>query len=438
MYSTDFGEDYQTLSKSKRKSGDQRALEELSYELKRCIESMGIIEDILEMFEQGIEVISNASFDTGGFVKKGYDAELDDLYHKKKSIENKVEELKQQYSDIPKLNISEIRYNDLIGLHIKVSKAKSIYITYDFKKVQELANYILYSNSDLDELSKSLVTLNHRILKKERMIFNEFVELVAINSEMLSNVAGAIAVIDLSCSMAQFAVRRGHTKPEFVTERTFEITNGRHILLERILDKVQSNSCILSTSEPVMMVTGPNMSGKTTYLKQNALIALMAHVGLFVPAEKAVMSVFDSLFVRVRDHDNLAAGMSTFMVEITELATTLISAKNTSLILIDEIGRGTNNKEGEAMTCAILDHLNKSSIFTIITTHYTNISQVVTGLQEVQMVVQLNPTLVFTHKVSPGRSDQAYSVAVGQIGGLPESILQQAQYNQTVIRDSTI
>lgn len=413
----------------------------ISYEVNNAVQCLNCHSDLLKSLLDVFIITEHTSLDQGGFVKRGYDYELDQMISAREKLINNLDLLRERYIVECGISQLQIKYVQSIGFFIEVAKSKATSITYSFKRIQDLTSSIRYTTDELETCSAEIIELNRNISNRERGIFTEFVEAILARRQSLTVISNSIAVIDLSYSMAKLAHENGYTRPEFVQENTLKIVQGRHIGLEKYRRKVVANDCLLTPGHGCMLMTGPNMSGKTTFLKQNAIIVLMAHVGLFVPAQKATMGIVDSIFVRVGAHDNLTKGMSTFMVEMYELAIIMNKSTNRSLVIIDEIGRGTSATEGMAIACAVLERLRDKEIRTIFATHYSNTAAVVTGLQEVQMAIELLPStkeqsgdedsgdsyeLRFLYKIIPGRSEKSYALLVGKLAGVPKEVLDRA------------
>ncbi|MEM9138243.1 MAG: DNA mismatch repair protein MutS, partial [Pseudomonadota bacterium] len=339
----------------------------------------------------------------------------------------------------------KIRHNNVLGYFIEVTalhaeKMMSAPLSETFIHRQTLANAVRFTTVELSELESKIVNAGGRALDIEKRVFAELREAVLASQAAISETARALAEIDLAAAAATLAVEERWTRPTVEQGRAFQIESGRHPVVEQALsrtgDSFVANDCALSADPagpaPIWLLTGPNMAGKSTFLRQNALIAILAQAGLFVPAQSARIGVVDQVFSRVGAADDLARGRSTFMVEMVETAAILNQAGAGALVILDEIGRGTATWDGLSIAWATLEHLHEvNQCRGLFATHYHEL----TGLTE--QLDQLTPAtvavrewegeVIFLHEVRPGAADRSYGVQVARLAGLPQAVVDRAR-----------
>ena len=396
--------------------------ENLSYELTQSFDNMALGSGLLDTLTGILDLSEESSVEQGTFIKSGYDEELDNLKQKRAWIMEEVDKMSMEYKKLSKLNKVNIKYSEILGFYLEVPKTKAQFLPYDLTPFQDMAGSIRLRNQELENLSNCLSLINYQIRQRGKYLFDEMVSLLMANRDLLAGICSGIAVLDLGYSMAQFAIQHEYCRPELLNDNTFEIKSGYNLILEKYKDDVKKNDCSLIA--PVLL-TGFNMSGKTTYLKQNAIIALMAHVGLYVPCASAKIGIVDALFVRVGGYDDLRHGKSTFMVEMDELGHMLNTCTTKSLILIDEIGRGTEAKEGFNIAKSVMNYLLDHKIRSIFATHYTELAKL-PDIKKMRMKIDGN-SWSFLYEIEDGHMDRSYAVAIGRLAGVPMSILENSQ-----------
>ncbi len=397
----------------------------------------------------------------GGFVKRGYHQELDDSKDLRDKSREVIMALQLKYSELTKIKTLKVKHNNVLGYFIEVTPSNaSMMDTTELKAVfihrQTLASAVRYTTTELSELESRIVTAAERALSIEQGIFSELVQDILQSHEGLSQIAMALGHVDLYGALGELAVRENYCKPKVDDSLRFEINQGRHPVVEQALAKASEgsfieNDCYLSADqevEPVSeennasktftkdsrlwLLTGPNMAGKSTFLRQNALIAIMAQAGSFVPARSVHIGVIDRLFSRVGASDDLARGRSTFMVEMIETAGILNQAGSRSLVILDEIGRGTATYDGLSIAWATVEYLNKVNCArALFATHYHELTILAKQLEYVSNatidVREWQDDIVFLHKVVPGSADRSYGIQVAKLAGLPDSVIARAQ-----------
>lgn len=382
-----------------------------------------------------------------GFVKAGYAARLDELRSLSDNSRSTIASLQSKYRDISKIDALKIKFNNVLGYFIEVpaKRADSLMIKSGdnaqneaniFIHRQTMANAVRFTTTELAELERDILSAADKIAALENDIFNDLIEKISAQSEHIKNIADALAIIDVSAAHAELAQNMHYKRPVIDESTKFEIKNGRHPVVEAFL-KQQSepfvpNDCNMSDKSKLWLLTGPNMAGKSTFLRQNALIAIMAQIGCYVPAESAHIGIIDKCFSRVGASDDLARGQSTFMVEMVETATILNQATERSLVILDEIGRGTATYDGLSIAWACVEYLhNANKSRSIFATHYhelTSLSETLSHLScYTVQVKEWNDSIVFMHKVIQGNANRSYGIHVAELAGLPASVIKRSE-----------
>lgn len=368
----------------------------------------------------------------GGFIKQGYHPPLDELLALKNNSKDALNALQQEYikqTGVPSLKIKQ---NNIVGYHIEVTSLHKDKLGPEFIHRQTMANAMRFTTPALIELEKKIVGALDQALTLELQLFQDLVSQVIAHASNIVETAHALAALDVTASHAFLALQRGYSKPILDETLEFHIEEGRHPVVEASLSTGTAfvpNSCTLAG---LWLITGPNMAGKSTFLRQNALIALMAHIGMYVPAKHARIGLIDRIFSRVGAADDLARGRSTFMVEMTETATILNQATPRSFVILDEIGRGTATFDGLSIAWACIEHLvhvNQSR--TLFATHYHELTPLEKSLPHVSChtvkIREWEGQIIFLHELSSGTADKSYGIHVGKLAGLPPSVVQRAE-----------
>jgi DNA mismatch repair protein MutS len=378
----------------------------------------------------------------GGFVRSGVHAPLDEVRALRDESRRVIASLENKYRGASGVAALKIKHNGVLGYFIEVTQQhadKLIAMKELFRHRQTMAGAVRFSTDELANLASRIAEAGEQSLAIEKSLFDEMTALALENAEGLAAIAAALAAMDVSVSLAELAVAARHVRPSMDNGLGFKIARGRHPVVEAALasDHARSfvpNDCDLSPNSKgrLWLVTGPNMAGKSTFLRQNALIAIMAQMGGFVPADSAHIGIVDRLFSRVGAGDDLAAGRSTFMVEMVETAAILNQATEKSLVILDEIGRGTATYDGLAIAWAAAEHLhetNKSRA--LFATHYHEmvaLCERLTSMTCVTMKVkEWNDSIVFLHEVTPGAADRSYGIHVAKLAGLPDQVVRRAE-----------
>jgi DNA mismatch repair protein MutS len=328
----------------------------------------------------------------------------------------------------------KVGYNKVFGYFIEVTNSNSHLVPNDYQRRQTLAGAERYVTASLKEYEERVLTAAERVEERERELFDALRVKVASQVGRLQAVAQIVAELDVFASLAETAAREGYVRPELTDEFNLEITGGRHPVVERMMprEKFIPNDVSLGEDTRMIILTGPNMAGKSTVLRQVGLIVLMAQVGSFVPATRARIGVVDRLFTRVGASDNLVRGQSTFMVEMSETSAILHTATRRSLVLLDEIGRGTSTYDGISIAWSVSEHLhNVVGCKTIFATHYHELTQLADNLVAVRnynvQIREVGDQILFLHRLQRGGADRSYGIEVGRLAGLPAEVLSRAK-----------
>ena len=374
----------------------------------------------------------------GGILRPGYSEELDKLRDVRDHGAQKVTELEARERERTGIKKLKVGYNKVFGYYIDVPRsAGQEKLPEDYIRKQTLVSNERYFTQELKELENTLLTARERISELEYQIFCELRDYVAAQVERVQATADAVARLDALCSLAETAVRNHYAMPEVDASRELHIVEGRHPVVEQTLKDVlfvPNDTRLNDREDRVAIVTGPNMAGKSTYMRQTALIVLMAQMGSFVPAKSATIGVVDRVFTRIGASDDLAAGQSTFMVEMTETANILRHATAASLLILDEIGRGTSTYDGMAIARAVLEYCadkRRLGAKTMFATHYHELSALegeIGGVRNYSITAKKQGgTLVFLRKIVRGAADDSYGIEVAKLAGLPEPVIQKAK-----------
>jgi DNA mismatch repair protein MutS len=372
----------------------------------------------------------------GGFVRQGYDLALDEMRGQRDESRILIAALQSRYAQDTGITSLKIRHNNVLGYHIDVRSGhgSKLMDREGFIHRQTTAQAVRFTTTELAELERDMATAADRALVQEMGIFERLRQAVISVAAELSTAARALAEIDVATSVSQLATSRHYCRPQLTKEPIFKITRGRHPVVETMLESQTpfiANDCDLESGR-LWLLTGPNMAGKSTFLRQNAHIAVMAQAGFYVPADGAVIGVVDRLFSRVGAADDLARGRSTFMVEMVETATILNRATERSFVILDEIGRGTATYDGLAIAWSTLEYLHDvCACRTLFATHYHELTQLHQNLDQLRchamQVREWKEQIVFLHQVVAGAADRSYGVHVARLAGLPASVVTRAQ-----------
>ncbi len=398
---------------------------------------MDELADVRERIESALADDPPALASDPGVIRRGYDKELDDLrelsQHSKQIIAT-MEERERKRTGIGSL---KIRFNQVFGYYIEISNANLHLAPADFERKQTLVNAERFTTPELKEYERKVLDADERIAEIERRLFSELRMWIGEQAARLRRTATAISQLDVLGNFARLAASRNYTRPEFSDDTQIMIVAGRHPVIEQLLEQkgerfVPNDLFLDDTAQQILLITGPNMGGKSTYLRQAALIILMAQMGSFVPADQARLPITDRIFTRIGAADNLARGRSTFLVEMTEVAAILNTATPASLVLLDEVGRGTATFDGLSIAWAVVEHLSsETKSRTLFATHYhelTELAELLPGIKNVHVSARETSTgIVFLKRVETGSADKSYGIEVARMAGLPAAVIARAR-----------
>ncbi|MCA1634242.1 MAG: DNA mismatch repair protein MutS [Acidobacteria bacterium] len=399
-------------------------------------ESADELADVRALVAEAIADDPPLSFNEGGVIREGFDAELDELRSTSRNAKQSIATIEARERARSGIQSLRVRFNNVFGYFIEVSKANSSRVPADYERRQTLSNAERYSTPELKEWERRVLGAEGHILEIETRIFAEVRSRVAEQTKRLQATARALSVLDVLTSLAEIAVRRRYRRPVLHDGDELEIVGGRHPVIEAIAESqfVPNDLYMNNSTERLLIITGPNMGGKSTILRQTALICLLAQMGSFVPAERARLPVLDRIWTRVGASDDLSRGRSTFMVEMTETASILHNATPRSLVLLDEIGRGTATFDGLSIAWAVAEHLHDSAghaAKTLFATHYhelTELAERLPGAQNYQIrVAEREDEVIFLYLLERGRASKSYGIEVARLAGLPPSVLARAR-----------
>ncbi|MGH7885580.1 MAG: DNA mismatch repair protein MutS, partial [Thermodesulfobacteriota bacterium] len=370
----------------------------------------------------------------GGVIKKGYNLELDSLRELQRNGRKWISNMEIKERETTKINSLKVGYNKVFGYYIEVTKSNLHLIPEHYIRKQTLSNAERFITPELKEYEEKISTAEEKIVKIEAELFEYIRNKVSLESERVRASSGVIAEIDVLCSLAEIAERYDYVKPELTSDSEINLKDSRHPVIERI-DFERSfvpNDVSLDTDEnQFIVITGPNMAGKSTLIRQVALLVLMAQTGSFVPAKSAKIGIFDRIFTRVGASDNLTRGQSTFMVEMVETAHILRNATEKSLVILDEIGRGTSTFDGMSIAWAVSEYLHDIGCITLFATHYHELAQLSETRQKVKnfnvLVKENKDEIIFLRKFVPGATSHSYGIQVARLAGVPNKVLNTAK-----------
>jgi DNA mismatch repair protein MutS len=408
-------------------------------------EQLDEMADVREIIARGIADDPPAVASDPGVIRRGFNAELDELHditRQGRQIIASMEERERKRTGIGSL---KIRYNQVFGFYIEISKPNLHLAPADYERKQTLVNAERFTSTELKEHERKVLSAEERVLEIERRLYGEIREAIAREAGRLRRVAAGIAQLDVLVNFARIAASRNYARPEFTEPSLAKkgkrgvlmIAGGRHPVIEKLLEErgerfVPNDLYLDDQAQFLLVITGPNMGGKSTYLRQAALIAILAQMGSFVPAASAKLPLLDRVFTRIGASDNLARGRSTFLVEMSEVAAILNTATAASLVLLDEVGRGTATFDGLSIAWAVVEALHAGARpRTLFATHYhelTELEQLLPGVRNVHVSVQeAGNEIIFLRRVEPGSANKSYGIEVARLAGLPNDVIARAR-----------
>ena len=389
-------------------------------------------QDCLDQLVRAVHPEPAALLRDGGVIADGFDAALDELRALNRNCGAFLIEMEGRERTRTGIANLRVEYNKVHGFYIEVTHANTAKVPDDYRRRQTLKNAERYITPELKAFEDKALSAQERGLAREKQLYDALLDALAAYIAPLQRIARAIALLDGLTAFAGAAVRHDYCRPQFTAEALIEIEAGRHPVVERQVDSFIANDCRLHAARRMLLVTGPNMGGKSTYMRQVALITLLAHCGSFVPARAVRLGPVDAIFTRIGASDDLASGRSTFMVEMTEAAAILHGASENSLVLMDEIGRGTSTFDGMALAHAIARHLlERNRCHTLFSTHYFELTRLALDYTECANVhldaIEHAHRIVFLHAVEEGPASQSYGIEVAALAGIPGSVVREAR-----------
>ncbi len=389
------------------------------------------MEDLVEYLDRALFDEPASSPGDGKVIKEGFSKELDDYRDLLEHAEEKLKEYEARERKRTGIQNLRVGYNQVFGYYIEVSKANSKRVPPDYERKQTLVNSERFITPELKEFENKMLSAKERVEEIEKALYSSVLDNVKNHLNELEEIAASLAYLDLITTFAYNALLYNYTRPEF-SEKTVDVKKSRHPVVERFVENFVPNDINMDENSRFLIITGPNMSGKSTYIRQLGIISVMAQMGSFVPAEKAVLPVFDRIFTRMGARDDLSGGRSTFMVEMTEVALILTHATKKSLILLDEVGRGTSTFDGISIAWAVSEYIyQKLKSKVMFATHFTELTELASmydGIKNLTIEVsERDGRIVFLHKVVEGVADRSYGIEVAELAGLPQEVVNRAK-----------
>ncbi len=398
--------------------------------------SLAPLPDVTALLDQALAAEPSGAVGEGNVIREGFSSELDELKQISRDARGVIAGLEQRERERTGIKGLKVGYNQVFGYYIEVSNANKSQVPTDYVRRQTLVNAERYIVPELKDHESKVLNAREQIEQLERSLYRRVCDQVSAASGGIADRAAAVARVDVFSALAEVAVRQDFVRPALDTNGAISIEGGRHPVVEGVLDPgtyVPNDVDLANDGPQVLVITGPNMAGKSTFIRQVAIIVLMAQVGSFVPASKATIGLVDCIFTRVGLQDDLATGQSTFMVEMVETAAILNRATPRSLVVLDEIGRGTSTYDGLSIARAVVEHLHNDPRLgckTLFATHYHELTELAASLPGVRnfsvAVAEQEGDVVFLHRIVPGGADKSYGVHVAQLAGLPQGVVSRA------------
>ncbi|MCI9446192.1 MAG: DNA mismatch repair protein MutS [Lachnospiraceae bacterium] len=400
-------------------------------------EDLDPLEDIFALIDSSIAEEPPISIRDGGILKEGYDEEIDKLRQAKTEGKGWLMELEAKEREKTGIKNLRIKFNKVFGYYLEVTNSNRDMVPDYYIRKQTLTNAERYITADLKELEDIILGAEDKLVSLEYEIFRDIRDKIAGEVLRIQKTAKAVAGLDVLSALALVAERNNYCRPSINEKGVIDIKNGRHPVVENMINNdmfIANDTYLDNKKQRISIITGPNMAGKSTYMRQTALIVLMAQIGSFVPAESAKVGIVDRIFTRVGASDDLASGQSTFMVEMTEVANILRNATHNSLLVLDEIGRGTSTFDGLSIAWAVVEHISNPKLLgakTLFATHYHELTELEGKLDNVNnyciAVKEKGDDIVFLRKIVPGGADKSYGIQVAKIAGVPDSVIARAK-----------
>jgi DNA mismatch repair protein MutS len=400
------------------------------------VRNLDPMDDVIGLIDAAIDPNPPINIKDGGLIRKGYNAEVDELRAISGDSQTTLDQIAAREREATGIKTLRIGFNRVFGYYIEVTKSFTQNVPYYYERKQTLANAERYITPELKELEQKILNAADRLLELETELFRGVREALLACTERLQQDAALLASLDVYRSLAEIAVSNRYVMPTISDEPVIRVMNGRHPIVERAIKNgfIPNDVQLDLDKNRLLIVTGPNMAGKSTYMRQVALITLMAHIGSFVPADEAEIGIVDRIFTRIGASDDLASGQSTFMVEMSEMANIINNATKNSLLILDEIGRGTSTFDGLSIAWAVLEHIADPILCgakTLFATHYHELTELEGKLEGVVnyriTVKEIGDDVLFLRKIVRGSADKSFGIQVAKLAGLPESVLSRAK-----------
>src|SRR3954469_6793987 len=425
-----------------------RSLEKIPA-LKRCFDTqqaarlrslhdrLDELPDVANLILEAIADEPPLNLTDGGPIRAGYHPELDELRDLSLNGRQYIAQIEARERHRTGIQSLKVRFNNVFGYYIEITRANLHLAPTDYERKQTLANAERFTTPELKEYERKVLDAEEKIQTLEKDLFADVRKRAAANAQRIRGTASAIAELDVTAALAQVAAENRYRRPAFSETGEMRIMAGRHPVIERLADQeagrfIPNDLYLNDDTDLIAIITGPNMGGKSTYLRQAALISILAQIGSFVPADSALLPIVDRIFTRIGAFDNLARGRSTFMVEMTETAVILNTATPRSFIVLDEIGRGTATYDGLALAWSVVEHIHaKTRAKTLFATHYhelTELAEQLSGVRNLMVSVKgAGDQIIFLRQVEPGKADRSYGIEVARLAGLPIAVIERAR-----------
>ncbi len=410
--------------------------------ISELVSELDSLSDIAEAIDKSIKEDAPASLKEGGVIKEGFNSELDQLIKISRDGKGWITEFAVREQKRTGINNLKIGYNKVFGYYIEVSKSNLRFVPSDYIRKQTLVNAERFITPQLKEMEEKVLKAEEMRIELEQKLFQELIQKITAEATRIKKTAEVVGLIDVICGLAQVAEENNYVLPKVSEDDEIEIQDGRHPIVEKTIrneEFVPNSVKVNLKDQQVLIITGPNMAGKSTILRQTALIVLMAQIGSFVPASKANIGLVDRIFTRIGASDDISKGQSTFMVEMNETANILRNATTKSLAILDEIGRGTSTYDGMSIAWAVAEYLHDKGVRTLFATHYHELTELALIKPRIRnfnvAVKETGDKIVFLRKLLPGGTNKSYGIHVAKIAGLPDEVINRAEEILTSIED---
>ena len=406
------------------------------------------LEDIYHLIDSAIVEEPPITIREGGMIKEGFDEDIDTLRHAKTDGKKWLAQLEEEDKERTGIKGLKVKYNKVFGYYFEVTNSYKDMVPDDYIRKQTLTNAERYTTPKLKELEDTILNAEDKLYTLEYDMFCKIRDSIAAELERIQKTAKAVAKLDVFTSLSLVAERNRYVRPKLNEKGVIDIKAGRHPVVEKMIDNdmfIDNDTYLDNNNHCVSIITGPNMAGKSTYMRQSALIVLMAQVGSFVPARTANIGIVDRIFTRVGASDDLASGQSTFMVEMNEVANILRNATSNSLLVLDEIGRGTSTFDGLSIAWAVIEHISNRRLLgakTLFATHYHELTELEDKMNNVNnyciAVKEKGDDIVFLRKIIKGGADKSYGIQVAKLAGVPDFVIDRAKEIVEQLSDNDI